>query len=246
MGGMTKLGFGALVLFAAWKLLLTPSQIQADVAYPLSYRTQVVGGAASGDRLPMVIALHGSGADENDLDGVFAKFRTPVRVVSFRGPKRSGSGFVWAVGQGANHQEAKAAQQQMFREVAESIAAGADEVAARYPTEGKPVVFGFSRGASLGWYLGIRHPEHFDAIFAVAGDLDPAFLEGAYPGARTPFFAYHGTRDPVIALQRGKRTAEAVQALGAHVIFEEFQGQHTIPDSTIEDVDRQLTRLYGS
>lgn len=245
MSGMAKLGLGVVVLMAVWKLALSPSQIQADVAYPLQYRTQVVGGAASGDRLPMVIALHGSGADEKDLDGVFANFSTPVRVVSFRGPERSGSGYVWAIGQGANQLEARAAQVLMFREVAESLAVGADEVAARFPTEGKPVVFGFSRGASLAWYLGARHPEHFDAIFAVAGSLDPKMLDGLYPSARPPFFAYHGKRDNVVGFRQGQLTAERFQALGARVRFQSFEDRHTIPLETIDDVDRQIARLYG-
>jgi len=245
VSGMAKLGLGVVVLMAVWKLALAPSQIQADVAYPLQYRTQVVGGANSGDSLPLVIALHGSGADENDLNGVFANFKTPVRVVSFRGPERGGSGYVWAVGQGANQAEARAAQAQMFQEVAESIAAGADEVAARYPTQGKPVVFGFSRGASLAWFLGARHPEHFDAIFAVAGNLDVKLLQGLYPAARPPFFAYHGKRDNVIPFRQGQQTAEAVQALGARVRFESFEDGHTIPAGTIDDVDRQIARLYG-
>jgi hypothetical protein len=75
MGPMAKIGFIALVLFAGWKFWTGPSQIRADVPYPLSYpltyRTHVVGQADSGDRLPLLIVLHGAGAHEEDLDGVF-------------------------------------------------------------------------------------------------------------------------------------------------------------------------------
>ncbi|MCP5067481.1 MAG: hypothetical protein GY946_13030, partial [bacterium] len=181
MSSMTKFGVGVLLLFGAWKLFLAPSRIQVDVPYPLQYRTQIVGAASGADRLPLLIALHGAGANEKDLDGVFADFTTPVRVVSFRGPERSGSGYVWSRGQGATQQEAKAEQEQMFREVADSIALGATEIAARFSTEGKPMVFGFSRGASMAWYLGAHHPERFDAIFAVAGELDEELLEGLAP-----------------------------------------------------------------
>ncbi|HEB91478.1 MAG TPA: hypothetical protein ENI85_18025, partial [Deltaproteobacteria bacterium] len=73
--------------------------------------------------------LHGAGADERDLDRVFADFGIPVRIVSFRGPMRFGGGYVWDRGEGASQAEAKAAQMKMFREVADSIAAGAAEVA---------------------------------------------------------------------------------------------------------------------
>ena len=245
MGSMTKLVFGVLLLFGAWKLFLAPSQIQVDVPYPLKYRTQVVGQASNGDRLPLLIALHGAGANEKDLDGVFADFTTPVRVVSFRAPERSGSGYVWSHGRGATRQEADAAQERMFREVADSIALGATEIAARYPTEGRPMVFGFSRGASMAWYVGAHHPERFDAIFVVAGDLDEKFLEGLAPARRPPFFAYHGRGDRVIAMSRGRRTAEAIERLAGRVAFEEFDGGHTVPPSVSEDVEWQIQNLHG-
>lgn len=245
MGSMMKVGLAALVLFGAWKLFLAPSTIQADVAYPLQYRTHVVGSAGSGDALPLVIVLHGAGADEKDLDGVFAEFTVPVRLVSFRGPERSGGGYVWDFGRGANHAEAKAAQLQMFRDVADSLVAGADEVAARYPTEGKPMVFGFSRGASMAWYLGAHAPDRFGAIFAVAGALEEELMDGLSPGRLPPFFAYHGRKDPVIGLARGRRTAQAIEALAGRVRFEEFDGGHTVAPSVRADVERQIRALHG-
>lgn len=244
MGSMTKLGFGALMLLGAWKLFLAPSQIKVDVPYPLKYRTQVVGQATSSERLPLLIVLHGAGANEKDLDGVFADFTYPVRIASFRGPERSGSGYVWSRGQGATRKEAEAVHDQMFREVADSIALGATEIATRFPTEGRPMVFGFSRGASLAWYLGAHHPERFDAVFAVAGELDEAFLAGLAPTRRPPFFAYHGRADRVIGMRSGRRTAEAIEGLAGHVSFQEFDAGHTVPPSVREDVERQIRNLH--
>lgn len=243
MGSMAKLALAILVLVGGWKLFLAPSQIDADVAYPLRYRTQVVGPAGSGDRLPLLVVLHGAGADEEDLDGVFADFTVPVRVVSFRAPERSGSGYVWAYGRGADREEAREAHQQMFRDVAESLAVGADEVAARYPTEGKPMVFGFSQGASMAWYLGAHHPEHFAAVFAVAGAVNPELLEGLHVARRPPFFAYHGRKDGVVPLNRGQKTAGAIEALAGNVVFEEFDDGHTVPLSVREDLQRRIQRL---
>jgi len=245
MGSMTRLVVGCLLLAGAWKLFLGPSKIQADVAYPLVYRAQVVGPAAGGAELPMLIALHGSGADETDLEGVFADFTVPVRVISFRAPRRSGSGYVWSRGEGADHREAKEAQLQMFRDVADSLATGASEVAAKYRTVGKPMVFGFSRGGSMAWYLGAHAPERFGAIFTVGASLEKEHLEGMGVLRRPPFFAYHGTRDGVVGFQDGKRTAEALSQVGGRVLFEPFDDGHTIPKSVRADVQRQIRSLMG-
>jgi len=245
MGPVAKSGIAVVLILAGWQFVTGPSEIRADVPYSLKYRTHVVGEAGGRDRLPLLIVLHGAGADEEDLDGVFADWQFPVRIVSFRGPTRSGRGYTWSYGEGATPGEANAIRQQMFRDVAESIAGGAREVAGRYPTEGKPMVFGFSRGASMAWYLGARHPESFDAIFTVSGDLEKAFLEGIDPAIRPPFFAYHGRGDPVVSFQGGKRTAKAIERLAGEVVFEEFDGGHTVPPSVRADVERRIKHLRG-
>jgi len=245
MSPMAKMGFAAVFFLGFWKFITGPSQIQADVSYPLSYRTHVVGQAGSGDRLPMLIALHGAGADEEDLNGVFEDWQVPVRIVSFRAPARAGRGYTWSYGEGMSRVEAEAVEKQMFREVAQSLAVGAAEVAARYPTVGKPMVFGFSRGGSMAWYLGAHHPEEFDAIFVVAGELEAIFFKGLNPAIRPPFFAYHGRRDPVVGIQGGHRTAASIERLAGQVVFEEFDGGHTVPPSVGSDVEQQIKILRG-
>ena len=244
MGSLAKFAAVVVGLFFVWKFVFAPNEIQTDVPYPLKYRTQVVGEAQD-DRLPLLFVLHGAGADEKDLDGVFADWTVPVRIVSFRGPARHGAGYIWDKGEGMSAQEAKAAQMGMFRNVAKSIAAAAPELVERYPTRGKPMVFGFSRGASLAWYLGAHHPEEFSAVFAVAGALEPELMEGFAPGARPPFFAYHGRSDPVVPLVRGRRTADAVSALTRHVYFQEFDGRHTVPPQVRADVEAKIRKLHA-
>ncbi len=245
MQSMTKLILGACLLFAVWKFFTGPSEIQADVSHPLTYRTQIVGAAESGDRLPLLVVLHGSGADENDLDGAFAEFEEPIRIVSFRGPVRQGRGYTWAHGEGASPAEALAAQREMIRAVAHSIAIGADEVAERYPTVGKPMVFGFSFGASMAWFLAAYHPEHFGAIFAVAGRLDEDQVVDLKPIPRPPIFAYHGRSDSIVGLPGGKRTATRIEEVGARVAFMEFDGGHSVPPPVRSDIERQISNLYA-
>ena len=234
MGPMAKIGFIARVLFAGWKFWTGPSQIRADVPCPLSYRTHVVGQADFGDRLPLLIVLHGGGAHEEDLDGVFEDWRVSVRM---------GRGYTWSRGEGTTQREAYEADRQMFRKVADSLAVAAAEVANHYPTEGKAMVFGFSAGASMAWYLGAHHPDRFDAIFVVAGDLDSDLLEDLLPASRLPFFAYHGKRDGVVSISSGHKTARAIEKLAGRVVFEEFDGGHTVPPSARADVEVQIEQL---
>lgn len=228
-----------LVVAGALKLALAPNVIRAELPHALRYREQVVGSGASGP-LPMLIVLHGAGADEKDLDGVFADFRTPVRVVSFRAPVRSGSGYVWAYGRGENAREARSAHDAMFGEVAASLAGSLPELTGRYPTRGQPYVFGFSQGAAMAFYLGVHHPEAFAGVFAAGGQLAPEMLPERASGRLPPFVVYHGKLDRVVALHHGRRTAEAIQALSGEVAFLEHADGHRVPREVREDLERRM------
>jgi phospholipase/carboxylesterase len=237
------------IVAGALKLAFAPNVIRAELPHALRYREQVVGSGASGSgtsgsgtsgRLPMLIVLHGAGADEKDLDGVFEDFQTPLRVVSFRAPVRSGGGYVWAYGRAENAREARRVHDAMFGEVAASLAGSVPELVGRYPTRGRPYVFGFSQGAAMAFYLGVHHPDVFAGIFAAAGQLAPEMLPDQVNDRLPPFFVYHGKQDRVVALHHGRRTAEAIQALSGEVAFLEHSGGHRVAREVREDLERRI------
>ncbi len=234
--------FVGIVLFGSWQWLTTLPKISADVPYPLSYLAKTYN-AEDDASLPMVIVLHGSGANEVDLLPTLTQTSTPMRVIAFRAPAASGSGYDWAEGKGQSRQEADANYASMFAQVALSIAESTDELVARYPTRGKPYVFGFSNGARLGYYLALHHPNQFSGVFAVAGALDANLVSTHAAAKMPPVYGYHGKSDGVIAFERGKSTVDAIKALSGKVYFKEFDGGHTIPAHVVAHFSEELARL---
>jgi predicted esterase len=46
----------------------------------------------------------------------------------------------------------------------------------RFPTEGKPIVLGFSSGAILAYYMAAYHGEDFSYVFPLSGRLPGEIL----------------------------------------------------------------------
>jgi phospholipase/carboxylesterase len=105
---------------------------------------------------------------------------------------------------------------QALRHVAERWEVDPDRVA----------ISGFSDGASYALSLGLANGELF-------GDLvgfSPGFLTVVERVGRPRVFVSHGTRDPILPVDRCSRSiVPALRHAGHEVIYREFEGGHAIP-----------------
>lgn len=75
-----------------------------------------------------------------------------------------------------------------------------DDVAARVPLDGAPVVAGFSAGGSMAWMMGCYHGDRFAAVVSVAGALrrpNPETCPNPSPRA----FHLHGFKDAQVPFE---------------------------------------------
>jgi predicted esterase len=88
---------------------------------------------------------------------------------------------------------------------------------------------GFSDGASYALGLGISNPETFTRVVA----FSPGFVPGAEPQVAKPdIFISHGTRDGVLPIDTASRViVPQLRADGYDVTYLEFDGTHTVPAS---------------
>jgi len=218
-----------------WFKPFASERLTSDVPHKLIYKEQVFG-ASSGDRLPMLIVLHGAGADEKDPLSLIEKVDATFRYIGFRGPESAGSGYTWARASGKSRTEADEAYGRALNDVAFSISKGVEELTDRYPTSGKPVLLGFSMGAELTYFLAGAYPGNFSAFFPVAGRLNPGLEEFFVEGEGSPIFAYHGKGDRRVRFSGGKKAVEILAALGRDVTLEEFDGGHIVPHLVLDDI----------
>ncbi len=220
-----------------------PLRIRTDVPYQLCYREEVFSDTEE-KRLPMVVVLHGTGSNEKD----FLKFlhekevTAPIRIISLRGPLRYSLGYRWVYGKGEDAKEAQEKHDIMLQEVCTSIAGSIDELMKKYPTVGRPYVLGFSRGAMLAYYLGVNHPEKFEGVFAISGQLSPKFIPKKRKKMLPPIHGYHGVNDDLVSIGGGRRTVADIKKISGKVYFKEHREGHTVPKDVLDDILRNIKK----
>jgi len=222
----------------------TSTSSPRDVAEPsLQYLERVTGGASSGDRLPLVVAIHGMGdRPENWLD-VWDDFPRRVRVILPRAPAPYGSGFSWF------HYPPKSVEDvsREIRDAGDRVARLLTEIEKARPTSGKPIVTGFSQGGFLSFALAVDHGGEIAAAFPMSGGFpSPLWPTTPAPPDGPPIFAVHGDADTVVRIGPTRKAVAKLKELGFHVELKEYPGvghttlpsmQHEIRDRIVALVD---------
>jgi predicted esterase len=208
------------VLIYWWRV---PRTVQGPSSeHEFEYILRVSGSGGPSDTLPMVIALHGHGdTPDNFFDTMFKDFDRPARFIVVRGPMDyaggiSLSGSAWPIDTGG------------LREYGDSLADAVSVLIERFPTEGRPVVVGFSGGAYFAYYLAAFHADLFSYIFPLSGGLHGGLMRsGAVSyenGARV--IAFHGRADQVIGYNLGKSAVQVLRQRGVTADLVTFDGGH--------------------
>ncbi len=193
---------------------------------------------------PTIIALHGWGASAFDLVGL-APYLTGGRfqVICPQGaivvPLGGASGFGWfplSVGQPTGSQA--------IDEAAASIGRFIDAARERYAIDPrKLVVLGFSQGGVLAYLLALRQPERFAGLVALSSWLPPPLIAGvatSEPLRQLTTLIQHGSRDETIAVDRARRSVEALRALHVPLTYREYEMAHEITGPSLADLSEWL------
>jgi phospholipase/carboxylesterase len=197
----------------------------------------VVGTTGLGSRL--LLLVHGYGADEHDLaplapyldpEGAFFTVcpRGPITVEPFGGA----SWYDFTDG-GADEATLEGALIELDHAVDAACASrGLDRA--------RSVWMGFSQGGSMVLALALRASgkPRPAAVACLSGFLhEPDWL--IYDWSATdlpPVYVQHGTYDPMLPVERGRRAAERLEEQGLAVTFNEYPMQHEIRPESITDI----------
>lgn len=205
-----------------------PARLGPPEAAGVRYLERLTGGAVPGERVPLVIAIHGLGDRPEHFADVFAGLPVKARLVLPYGEPWN-EGFSWFP-PGSLGDDAKLAEG--TSRAADRLAAMIAELVRAQPAAGKPIVTGFSQGGMLSFTLAVRHPEVVGAAFPVGGLLAPALVPAAWPKGvdRPAITAFHGTADERVPFARARETVERLKAVGLDATLVEHPGVgHAIP-----------------
>lgn len=203
-----------------------------------------------------VIWLHGLGADAHDFEPVVPELGLPpglaVRFVFPNAPVRPitiNGGYVMR-----GWYDILAADIPRAEDAAgvRDSAARIETLIARENARGVPgtriVLAGFSQGAAMSLYAGLRHPEALAGIVALSGYLPlAATLEAErHPAnAAVPIFMAHGDHDAVVRHTWGVATRRQLEALGYIPAWHEYPMGHEVCWEEIRAIGAWLAATLG-
>src|SRR5690606_33463394 len=113
-------------------------------------------------------------------------------------------------------------------------------------TTNRIVLAGFSQGGAMALFTGLRHTGRLAGIMGLSCfDPLPATLaaERTPANAQTPIFLAHGTQDPIVPIERGRRLRDELEALGYPVEWHEYPMPHTVALEEVQAIAEWLRRV---
>jgi phospholipase/carboxylesterase len=205
----------------------------------LKYVLNVPSGQRDDAELPLVVVMHGRGADANDLADLAPMIDDGYRFVFPNAPKKFeptpgySFGYSWFDGWPPKGDSIVTSR--------ETLLALIDELVERYPTpEGKLVIAGFSQGGMMAIDVGFRTQQNVAGIVCMSGAIYEA---GQPPLRKLPVLIVHGTEDDMIPLWGAQRTRLVLEENGVAPEYHEFSMGHQVTAESMAVVRRFLGRV---
>jgi len=178
-----------------------------------------------------LVLLHGYGADERDLLPIAHELDPRLRAVSLQAPLSLGGAMrAWfdlsqdARGISFDPDEARGAVRTALLAV--------EEIARTSP---RPILLGFSQGASMALGIALMRPDLAAAVLSLSGvppvlgphDLAPA----------------HGTEDPLLPIALGRTVRDELLRLGLALDWHEYEMGHMIVPEEMADARAWVKQL---
>lgn len=213
---------------------------------PLKYVLSVPSGRGDDAEMPLVVIMHGRGADANDLADIAPALDAPpgCRFVFPNAPRAWEAapgmtyGFTWFDGWPPTGKSLLDSRELVFRFLS--------EVATRYPTPtGKIVLCGFSQGALMALDAGLRTETPLAGVVAMSGGLYEEDLPDLQPRRQLPVLIVHGTMDDVIPINAARRARHVLESHGLEPEYGEFPMGHFVTQDSMAQVAEFIGRVLA-
>ena len=207
-----------------------------------------------------VIWLHGLGADGHDFEAIVPQLYLPVslklRFVFPHAPIRpvtiNGGMEMRAWYDILSLERAGPADEDGIRESAAMLNALIEREHERGVPYANIVVAGFSQGGAIASHAALRFPEALGGLMALSTYLplrasvqaEVVDSDSAQPKSLRIFMA-HGTSDPMLPVQLGESSRDALREMGYSVEWFEYPMQHAVCPQEITDISAWLKGCFA-
>lgn len=110
------------------------------------------------------------------------------------------------------------------------------------------IVAGFSQGGAVAYFTAVRSELRLAGVLALSTYLpfsENTESEQTEVNHSTPFFASHGTHDPVVPISLGKESVDSLTGLGYQVRWKTYPMEHTVVLEQIEDIGSWINTVFS-
>ena len=190
-----------------------------------------------------IFFLHGFGSNMQELFGLSPLFNQNWTCVSLQAsiPVQY-NGWAWAeldfqnIGKLPKPEQMKIHQEKVFESIEQCIK--------KLDLDPNRInLLGFSQGASLSIYSGLKNPNTFNSVVALSGffpvkeiskEVDRQAIRGL------ELFMGHGRLDPVVPIGLGHDTKNGLIDIGVNPNYNEYDSEHTISNECLNDILKWL------
>ncbi len=189
-------------------------------------------------KYPMIVMLHGFGANMQDLAGIAPVLNSTGYIYAFpNGPEAMelGPGYVgysWTHPERRRDPEEDAKTRTMLNGFFK-------EVMDQYDVEpSNAVLGGFSQGGRMAYACGLGKPDLFAGVMALsAAVFDTEPLREQLPTERTqPVFIAHGDSDMQVSVDQARMTKAFLETEGYQPVYNEYPMGHEISRALLIDM----------
>lgn len=181
--------------------------------HSLDYSLFVPPNLKAGEKIPLVLCLHGAGGNTEAAKVLSAPARQAKQSCIIVAPGCDPRTARWVAipGRAGEQRSALPELMGMLETLIRELPVDADRV---YLT-------GQSMGGVGTWGIIAAHPERFAAAVPICGMWQ---AEDAAKMVRVPVWAFHGEKDPTVPVEGSRKMIAAMKAAGASPRYTEFPG----------------------
>jgi phospholipase/carboxylesterase len=239
----------SLLVWMGVLLMAAPLMGQTPVSEILiqGHRCTVVSPADLPSNAPLVLILHGLGANREDLFALCEDlhlppclFVLPDAPISLSG---SSEAFAWYDQSTQSRPDVEKSRDYLFEIMDRfSLEDSSPSASGKLPEPRPILIMGFSQGGVMSLEAGLNYKGKIKAIVSMSGYMaDPGkTLAHASAPFKTPILLVHGTEDHIVSEEWTHTTLEALIKAGYHPVLKEFPMRHQITSDSLGEVSKFL------